>query len=108
MQKVIIAFDIDGTLRCNCTNDCEDANDDIVHLARTLNKYFKNVKLIAWSGGGKDYAYRFVRKFKLDDIIKQNDCYDKHSNIHNQLVHIAIDDQHDFKGGLHQLIVRAK
>ena len=64
MQRVVIAFDVDGTLRCNCKPDCEDANVRIVLLFSILAT-FKNVKLMVWSGGGAAYAERFIRKFGL-------------------------------------------
>ena len=46
MRKVSIAFDVDGTLRCNCTDTCEDPNPDIVEMFKILKK-FKFVERIA-------------------------------------------------------------
>lgn len=64
MRRVVIAVDVDGTLRCNCTDLCEDPNQRIVDLCKTLST-FKNVKVYVWSGGGADYAERFAYKFGL-------------------------------------------
>lgn len=65
MRKIKIAFDVDGTLRCNCTDTCEDPNERIVALYNILCT-FKNTDMYVWSGGGANYAYRFAQKFGLD------------------------------------------
>lgn len=102
MQKIKIAFDVDGTLRCNCTDTCEDPNQDIVDLFRILNK-FKNIELYVWSGGGKMYAYSWARHFKLK--VKENNCISK---IGAPQMDIAIDDIQDTAIGKINLIVREK
>lgn len=108
MKKVVIAFDIDGTLRCNCTSTCQDPNLQIVRLARILAT-FKNVKVIAWSGGGKEYAETIVRRLKLDDVISPARC---HSKLNYYMRHgkpdIAIDDIQATDLGKVNLIVREK
>lgn len=38
MRQIIIAFDIDGTLRSNRTATSREVNGDVVELARLLNK----------------------------------------------------------------------
>lgn len=43
MRKITIAVDIDGTLRCNCSETCRDTNDDVVELCRLLKK-MKNTR----------------------------------------------------------------
>ena len=108
MKKVVIAFDIDGTLRCNCTSTCQDPNLQIVRLARILAT-FKNVKVIAWSGGGKEYTETMVRRLKLDDVFSPARC---HSKLNYFMKHgkpdIAIDDIQETALANINLIVREK
>lgn len=105
MNKIRIAFDIDGTLRCNCTDICRDANQPMIALVNILGKWFKNIELHAWSGGGKDYAWDFVRSHGLGKIITEARC---HSKLSAPPMDIAIDDQQAFNLGVHNLIVRLK
>ncbi len=115
MKKVTIAFDIDGTLRCNCTETCRDANQPMIALANILGRYFKNVELHAWSGGGKDYAWQFVRSNGLGKLITENRCHSKvlvstnpwkfDNDFHPD---IAIDDIQSFNLGGLNLIVKLK
>lgn len=102
MQKVKIAFDVDGTLRCNCTDTCTDANVDIVALFHILNK-FKNTKLYVWSGGGADYALRAALRYGL--AVPEGRCISK---IGAPEMDIAIDDIQDTAIGKINLIVREK
>lgn len=104
MKKVTVAFDIDGTLRCNCTPTCQDKNQRIVSLAHILS-HFKNVQLHAWSGGGKDYAYQFVRHSGLEKLISEARC---HSKLEDFRPDIAIDDIQDTALGKLNLIVKEK
>lgn len=103
MKKVTIAVDVDGTLRCNCTDTCEDPNQRIVDLFNTLAS-FKNTEMFVWSGGGSDYALRFARKFNLK--VKDGNCIDKLGV--RQRPDIAIDDIQDTALGVINLIVREK
>jgi len=115
MKKITVAFDIDGTLRCNCTETCQDANQPIIALANIYGKWFKNIELHAWSGGGKDYAYQFVRTHGLEKLIPESRCHSKvlvstnpwkfDNDFHPD---IAIDDIQDFELGGLNLIVRMK
>lgn len=102
MRKVSIAFDVDGTLRCNCTDTCEDPNPDIVEMFKILKK-FKNVELYVWSGGGAEYAYRFATKFSL--LVSPSRCISKFNGFKPD---IAIDDIQDTALGAINLIVREK
>lgn len=108
MQKVVIAFDIDGTLRCNCTDTCDDPNQRIAELAFILST-MKNTKLIAWSGGGADYCRSMIRRLKLDHIFSEARCYAK---LNYYMKHgnpdIAVDDIQDTALGKINLIVREK
>lgn len=105
MQKLRIAFDIDGTLRCNCTDTCNDSNQPMISLVHILGKYFKNVELHAWSGGGKDYTWNFVRTHGLGKLIPESKC---HSKLDAPKMDVAIDDQQEFALALVNLIVRLK
>lgn len=102
MKKITIAVDVDGTLRCNCTDTCEDPNQRIVDLFNILAS-FKNTEMYVWSGGGPSYAYRFAQKFGLS--IKQNKCIGKLSGFKPDVV---IDDIQDTALGMINLIVREK
>lgn len=102
MRKVSIAFDVDGTLRCNCTDTCQDPNEDIVELFRILNK-FKNTRLYVWSGGGASYAYSFAKRFNLG--VSEARCLSKFDGFKPD---IAIDDIQDTDLGIMNLIVREK
>lgn len=104
MKKVTIAFDIDGTLRCNCTETCQDVNTGTWLLALHLSSC-KNVKLIAWSGGGAQYAQNFINeRDSLKDLFGTR-CFSKLNAPH---VDIAFDDQHEFSLGDINLIVKEK
>ena len=102
MKTVRIAFDVDGTLRCNHTETCQDPNEDIIELFRILDK-FKNTELYVWSGGGAEYARQFARKFKLK--VGDRRCISK---IGAPQMDIAIDDIQDTAIGIINLIVREK
>ena len=104
MQKLVVAFDIDGTLRCNCTPTCRDLNQRIVVLAQTMHR-MKNTKLIAWSGGGKQYAQAFIDSQELLRGIFGQRCYSKLEQI---IPDIAIDDMQECLLGKVNLIVREK
>lgn len=73
MKKVIIAFDVDGTLIRNTadvrTHGVPHNGDvPIVHMINTLQvlSRFKNVRIVVWSGGGKQYAETWGRRLGLD------------------------------------------
>lgn len=107
MKTIRIAFDIDGTLRCNCQEDCEEENYRICQLVTLLGS-FKNIELHAWSGGGKAYAWRFVRKYGLDGYIPEKRCHSKLEHTAIPKMDIAVDDQHEFNLAHLNLIVREK
>ncbi len=106
MKRIVIAIDVDGTLRCNCTETCEDPNKRIVELAKTLAT-FKNVKVMVWSGGGKQYAQRFMDKYGFGPKIKAASKLDSSTWIYGR-PQIAIDDIQDTAIGTINLIVREK
>lgn len=102
MKKIRIAFDVDGTLRCNCTETCKDKNTQIVMLFQILST-FKNTDLYVWSGGGADYARRFAELYDLN--VKASRCISK---IGAPQMDIAIDDIQDTAIGNINLIVKEK
>lgn len=102
MKRIDIAFDVDGTLRCNCTDTCEDPNERIVELFKILTN-FKNVRLWVWSGGGAAYAWRFAQKFGLG--VSMARCLSKFEGFQPD---VAIDDIQDTALGSINLIVREK
>jgi hypothetical protein len=63
-KKILIAFDVDKTLRCDCQPTCAEPHQDIVTLARILGT-MKNVRLMVWSGGGKDYATNAIARYDI-------------------------------------------
>jgi hypothetical protein len=102
MKIVRIAFDVDGTLRCNCTDTCLDPNQRIVDMFQTLSQ-FKNTKMYVWSGGGAKYARSFADRYGLR--VSEFNCISK---IGAPEMDIAIDDIQDTAIGNINLIVREK
>lgn len=102
MKKITIAVDVDGTLRCNCSDTCEDPNMRIVRLFNILAD-FKNTEMYVWSGGGAEYARRFASKFDLKVAYKH--CISKFDNFKPD---IAIDDIQETALGGVNLIVKEK
>ena len=106
MKRVVIAIDVDGTLRCNCTDTCQDPNKRIVELAKTLAT-FKNIKVMVWSGGGKAYAQRFMDKYGFGPKVKAASKIDASTWIYGR-PQIAIDDIQDTAIADLNLIVKEK
>lgn len=102
MRKIRIAFDVDGTLRCNCTDTCKDPNLRIVQLFMILDT-LKNVELYVWSGGGSAYALGFARHFALP--VKPKNCISKFGA---PQMDICIDDIQETDLASINLIVREK
>lgn len=102
MKTIKIAFDVDGTLRCNCTDTCQDPNQRIVDMFNTLAS-FKNTEMYVWSGGGANYAGQHARMYALP--VKIGNCISK---ISAPQMDIAIDDIQDTAIGTINLIVREK
>jgi phosphoserine phosphatase len=107
MQKIVIAFDVDGTLITSEYLDDEmnnkpTANERIRTLLITLSS-FKNTKIVVWSGGGELYAKQVVSYLALDKYVDKVMAKD---NILQP--DIAIDDIQDTAIGKVNLIVREK
>lgn len=116
MAKVIIAFDVDGTLIKNAGIDREHgipSSDDvpIVYWINTLQvlSTCKNVKIVVWSGGGKQYAETWGRRLGLDQYVWQYASKLEHTRLKELCDHlIAIDDIQATALGDVNLIVRNK
>lgn len=108
MKNIVVAFDTDGTLRCNCTETCQDVNRRIVDLFMIL-KHMKNTRLMVWSGGGADYARNFFEP-KFTDLSK-GVCFASKLDPTTWKwgrPDIAIDDIQECELGVVNLIVREK
>lgn len=103
MEKVAICFDVDGTL----------IDEDIVchstlALLRVIGlQKWKNVDIVVWSGGGKQYAETIGHRLQLDNVryygkLEHEQLRKKYAKI------IAIDDIQDTRLGDVNMIVRNK
>ena len=111
MKKILIAFDIDGTLRNNeDESSIPEANEDIRQLLVILSK-FKNVEIMVWSGGGELYARQvsqaigispYVNRYASKKITQEDPNGIKSHSIKPD---IAIDDIEECGLGLLNLIV---
>lgn len=121
MKKILIAFDVDGTLVDN-EQPSElgvVANERIRQLLIILAS-FKNTKILVWSGGGELWARQAVKELGLkkyvDDYadkqyVKCPDCAEPchHHTFGTDIKpDIAIDDIQACELGLINLIVREK
>lgn len=108
MEKVLVAFDVDGTLI---------GEGDRVHanmlqiLASFLMQKWKNVDVIVWSGGGADYARTMIERYGGDYFRGRNIWYSKleYQKLRQKYDKIiAFDDIQDTRLGDANLIVRNK
>lgn len=120
MKKIVVAFDVDGTL---IRNDSEAlqygkpvANERIRTLLITLSS-FKNVTIAVWSGGGAGYAQHVCHQIgitKYVDFYASKNHQIEISTPTSQVFlpdikpHIAIDDIQSCDLGELNLIVREK
>lgn len=100
MKWVVIAFDVDGTL----IDAGPKYYEDIIQTLRVVSKW-KNVKVVVWSGGGKEYAERWVRLLSLEKYVWKCASKTEWKDIRPD---IAIDDIQDTAIGAINLIVRNK
>lgn len=70
MKQVVIAFDIDGTLRDNTITDKVVANERVRSLLIALAS-MKNTKIIVWSGSGEIYARQVSASLGIDKYVDQ-------------------------------------
>lgn len=116
MQNIIIAFDVDGTLIRSEPGEripgVPNNNDvPIVHQINTLQvlSTYKNIKIVVWSGGGKQYAETWGRRLGLDKFVWRYASKLEHQQLKAQCdMLIAIDDIQATRLGDANLIVREK
>lgn len=71
MKKVVVAFDVDGTLITNDSVGSKPiANERIRTLLITLAS-FKNVRIVVWSGGGELYAHQVCEALGITRYVNQ-------------------------------------
>lgn len=105
MEKVLVAFDVDGTL--------VNENTPLATLALLeafWTQKWKNVDVAVWSGGGADYARTMIER--QTDLARGRNCwyskleYEKLRQKYHKI--IAFDDIQDTRIGDVNLIVRNK
>lgn len=104
MKQIMIAFDVDGTLRDNLVTDRVVANERVRSLLIAL-AHCKNTYIIFWSGSGQLYAKQVVNELAIAKYV--NMCMGKESWQQLQ-VDIAFDDIQDTSIAKINLIVREK
>ena len=100
MQRLIYAFDIDGTLIKNGSPDRQHGvvNEGDVPRVAWINTLqvlstAKNVRIVVWSGGGKQYAEMWGKRLGLDKYVWRYDSKLNHQFYKSQCdLLIAIDD----------------
>jgi phosphoglycolate phosphatase-like HAD superfamily hydrolase len=107
MEKVLVAFDVDGTLI-----DGDKVHMNTVALMDFFAKQnWKNVDVIVWSGGGADYARTMMDRItgpyaefnvKYHSKLEYQELRKKYDKV------IAFDDIQDTRLGDVNLIVRNK
>jgi phosphoglycolate phosphatase-like HAD superfamily hydrolase len=106
MEKILVAFDVDGTL---IDNERVHANM-LQMLVSFLTQKWKNVDVIVWSGGGADYARVQLERrsdfFRGRNIWHSKLEYDQLRKKYDKV--IAFDDIQDTRLGDVNLIVRNK
>lgn len=113
MQKHIICFDVDGTLISNndpnrvygVPSNNEVPQVPIINMLMTFSR-FKNVKIVVWSGGGKQYAETWGRRLGLDKYVWRYASKTEANSMPYPV--IAIDDVQSCELGLANLIVKNK
>lgn len=103
MEKVAFCFDVDGTL----INEDTQHHSTIALLRVLVLQKWKNVDVIVWSGGGKQYAETIGRRLGLNSVkyhskLEHNELRTKYHKL------IAVDDIQDTRLGDINLIVRNK
>lgn len=104
MRKIIIAFDVDGTLRDNTVEGMPIANENIRTLLILLAR-MKNTRIIVWSGSGELYARQMAKELNVQFYVAGYASKTDHKVINAD---IAIDDIQDTAIGNINLIVREK
>lgn len=128
MERVHIAFDIDGTLRKNTEKRHHtevEPNQRQIDMLIAL-AHSKNTTIHLWSNRGAEYCRKMRIELGLEDYVTEKNCHLKQWKV-TQLVevksdigvhramladafepNIAFDDQQRFDGGKLNIIVREK
>lgn len=117
MQKLVVAFDVDGTLVTTDSAETKKivANERIRSILVAL-AHSKNVKIVVWSGGGELWARQVGRQLGLDRYVwkymsknhKGKDKDGKHVFEPEIVPDICFDDIQDCILGDKNIIVREK
>lgn len=103
MEKLIFAFDVDGTL----IDEKGEPYPKVLDVLRYTSKW-KNVRIVVWSGGGKQYAEGIGRRFDLDKYVWRYASKTEWKEIGKLGFVMAIDDIQDTAIGDINAIVRNK
>jgi phosphoserine phosphatase len=117
MKKILIAFDVDGTLAQNgALEEHEIVANERIRSLLIIMAHMKNVRILVWSGGGELWARQASRQLGIEKYV--DEYGDKHLMGKNEAGHpifdpthkpdIAIDDIQDCELGNINLIVREK
>lgn len=115
MEKVLIAFDVDGTVRSNAEERHRtevEANPSVLDTLKWLAKC-KNTEIHLWSNRGAGYCQEMRQALDLQKYIKESHCHQKtwkagQYGVSTFIPDIAFDDQQRFDGGILNVIVREK
>jgi phosphoserine phosphatase len=73
MKKLLVAFDVDGTLVSNgALSEHEIVANERIRTLLIIMAHMKNTKIMVWSGGGELWARQAVRALGLEKYV---DCY---------------------------------
>ncbi len=100
METVLICCDVDGTL----IDSNDAARTDTITLLRILSTY-KNVKIVIWSGSGKQYAERRGHSLGLDKLVWRYASKTEVAELGKLGTIMAIDDMEYARLGLVNLVV---
>lgn len=73
MKKLVVAFDVDGTLIHQAGEKCDTPRYDIIQLFHTFEKL--GATMYIWSGGGMDYAQRWAEKLGLKATVVEKGSF---------------------------------
>lgn len=100
MAKLIYAFDVDGTLIKNGPAERQHGvvNEGDVPRVEWINTLMvlstaKNIRIVVWSGGGKQYAEMWGKRLGLDKYVWRYASKLEHEQLKTMCDHLtAVDD----------------
>jgi len=114
MEKILIAFDVDGTLRSGYHDTPNPTPNENIRALLVILSQFKNVEIMVWSGGGELYARQvsqaigisqYVHKYASKNVTQEDPMGIKTHSINPD---IAIDDMEGCELGIINLICKEK